>query len=491
MAGLLLNRLHNRLAPAAWLRVPKPTARMRLTLLCGALFLVSAAGLLAVTYVVVDRATATVILPDGLKVSFGNVIVTPQVDGAFPSESPAGYTSPQVHGGPTAPVLTHSQVIEMASQIGQVHSIEMHELLIGFGMALGVMALVSVALGWLISGRMLRPVRTISATARQISASNLHERLSLDGPKDEFRELAATLDDLFGRLQASFESQRRFVANASHELRTPLTLDRALLERALRRREPTPDLWRATCERLLISSRRQNRTIDALLTLARSEGGLSSHETFELETVIDGVLLSPELGIETTEAAETTETTRPRVQTVIARAPVSGDPRLVERLVRNLVDNAIRYNEPAGEVDITAGTRSGHTVLTVANTGPTIPAPDVDRLFQPFQRFAPNRSSHADGTGLGLSIVKAIADAHDATITATPRSGGGLSIEVSFPLPDDRTDLRTEQHRPEQHRTGGPPTRSGSRVPRFARADRHRAADDSSSKGPTSAPTAS
>jgi signal transduction histidine kinase len=306
----------------------------------------------------------------------------------------------------------------------QLHAYEMHQLLIRSGIALGLTAIISIALGWLVAGRVLRPVRTISATARQISASNLHERLSPDGPDDEFRELAATLDDLLGRLQDSFDSQRRFVASASHELRTPLTLDRALLERALRHPEPTHALWRTTCERLLASSQQQDHLIDALLTLARSEGGLSSCESFELSAVIDTVLLSPELDLRHLGL---------HIQTEIGPTAVSGDPRLAERLVRNLVDNAIRYNQPAGRVDITATTRSDHAVLVIANTGPAISAPDIGRLFQPFQRLAPHRSGQADGNGLGLSIVKAIADAHDATITAIPQPHGGLSIEVSFP----------------------------------------------------------
>jgi signal transduction histidine kinase len=285
-------------------------------------------------------------------------------------------------------------------------------------------AVVSVGLGWLVAGRVLRPVRSISATARQIGASNLNLRLRLDGPDDEFRELAATLNGLLARLQASFDSQRRFVASASHELRTPLTLDRALLERALRHPEPTPALWRATCERLLVSSQQQDRLIQALLTLARSEAGVGRNESFELAAVIDTVLLSPEL-----DAASQGL----QIETTTGPTRVSGDPRLAERLVRNLVDNAIRYNLPAGRVDITAGTRNGRAILAVTNTGPPIPATDIDRLFQPFQRLTPNRGSHADGTGLGLSIVKAIADAHQATITADPEPHGGLKIEVSFP----------------------------------------------------------
>jgi signal transduction histidine kinase len=410
----MMTALLARLAPAAWLRAPRPTARLRLTLLYGALFLLSGAILLAVTYLLFAQVTTAIALPGGEHVIFGSLPGTggaPRQHRDLADQYPAP-TSPR-------PQLTHLQ-----AQIAQLHAFEMHQLLIRSAIALGLTAILSVALGWLVAGRVLRPVRTISVTARQIGASNLHERLSLDGPDDEFRELAATLNGLLGRLQASFDSQRRFVASASHELRTPLTLDRALLERALRNREPTHAIWRATCERLLASSQQQDRLIDALLTLARSEGGLSSCESFELSPAIDTVLLSAEL-----------DTGPPglRIQTETGPAAVSGDPRLVERLVRNLVDNAIRYNQPSGRVDISAGTRSGHAVLVVANTGPAVPAADIDRLFQPFQRLTPNRSGHRDGTGLGLSIVKAIADAHDATITAIPQPHGGLNIEVSFP----------------------------------------------------------
>jgi signal transduction histidine kinase len=427
MTGLLA-----RLAPAAWLRAPRPTARLRLTLLYGALFLVSGAALLAVTYLLFEQATAAFTLVSGDKIEFGNLAILGAIPRTPQTIRPitGGWHTTKLTPGQQASLL--AQAAKLQAEVTQLHALDRHELLIRSAVALGLMTILSVALGWLVAGRVLRPVRTISATARQISARNLNERISLDGPDDEFRELAATLDSLLGRLEASFDSQRRFVASASHELRTPLTLDRALLERALRHPEPTHALWRATCERLLVSSQQQDRLIDALLTLARSEGGISCYESFELSAVIDTVLLSPELD---------TGTMGVSVRTEIGPAAVSGDPRLIERLVRNLVDNAIRYNRPSGRVGITARTRAGHAVLAVANTGPAVPAADVDRLFQPFQRLAANRSSQRDGNGLGLSIVKAIADAHDATITATPQPHGGLRIAVSFPPPDHRDGI--------------------------------------------------
>ena len=421
MTGLLA-----RVAPAGWLRAPRPTARLRLTLVYGALFLVSGIALLAATYLLVERSTAFISLPGGGQMVYGSE------SSSLPGQRQG------VPVGPHSPKLTSSHLAQL-QEAYQLHAFMLHELLIRSGIALGLTAVICIALGWLVAGSVLRPVRTISATARQIGASNLDARLRLDGPDDEFRELAATLDDLLGRLEASFDSQRRFVASASHELRTPLTLDRALLERALRHPDPTHALWRTTCERLLASSQRQGHLIDALLTLARSEAGLSSCESFELSAVINTVLLSPELD---------TGTTGISVRAEAGPAAVSGDPRLVERLVRNLADNAIRYNQPAGRVDITSRTESGRAVLAVSNTGAAIPAGDIGRLFQPFQRLPPDRGSQPDGTGLGLPIVKAIADAHDAAITATPQPHGGLRIEVSFPPPD--------HHSRQRHRAGHP-----------------------------------
>jgi signal transduction histidine kinase len=417
MAGLAA-----RLASPGWLRAPRPTARLRLTLLYGGLFLLSGAVLLAVTYVLVEKATDAITL-------HGDKIVFSSPPAMIPVK--VGTT-----GGRRSSVFTRqpvsAQATRLLEQAAQLHAFDLHELLIRSAIALALVAVLSVALGWLVAGRVLRPVRTISAAARQIGASNLHERLRLDGPDDEFGELATTLDGLLERLEASFNSQRHFVANASHELRTPLTLDRALLERALRTPKPTHAFWRTTCERLLVSSQQQDRLIEALLTLARSETGVGRREPFELSSVIDNVLLSPEL-----DAGHAGL----QIETKIGPAPVSGDPRLVERLVRNLVDNAIRYNEPSGRVDIAAATRSGRAVLTVANTGPAIPPADIDRLFQPFQRLARSRGGHAGGTGLGLSIVKAIADAHQASVTAICKPQGGLSIEVAFP-PARQSDRR-------------------------------------------------
>lgn len=427
MPGLLAG-----LAPAGWPRAPRPTARLRLTLLYGALFVVCGAALLTITYLLVEHAVGIVTLPGGAKFSFGKVTNPGPLSGSHQFQA--------TYAGKHALNVTPSQLAQLRDEGTQLHAFDMHQLLVGSAIALGVMAVVSVALGWFVAGRVLRPVRIISATAREIGASNLNERLNLDGPDDEFRELASTLDGLLERLETSFDSQRRFVANASHELRTPLTLDRALLERALGRTEPDQEFWRTTCERLLASSQQQDRLVEALLTLARSESGVHRLESFELSSAIDDVLLSPEI--------DATGIPDLRVQAAGRPAPVTGDRRLVERLVRNLVDNAMRYNQPNGCVDITTRTDAGHAVLSVSNTGPTVADHDVDRLFQPFERLSPSRSGQRDGTGLGLSIVKAIADAHDATVAAIPRPGGGLNVEVTFPPVETGFRPSNDQRRP-------------------------------------------
>ncbi len=410
-----------RLAPAAWLRATRATARRRLTLLYGALFVVFGAALLGITYLLVGQATDVIWLPGGSHFFFGNAS-----SDNLPRQEQSGAV------GPHSPLFTSSQVAQLQTQAVHLHAYMLHQLLIRSGIALGFTAVISIALGWLVADRVLRPVRTISATARLISASNLNERLSLDSPDDEFRELAATLDDLLGRLEASFDSQRHFVANASHELRTPLTAERTLLQVALDDPDTTNEDWRSTAKEVLACNGEQERLIEALLALASSEGGPAHRERVELSAICRHVLLRPDLDISTLGL---------RTQTALSPAALDGDPRLVERLVANLVDNAIGHNVLGGHVWVAAAVAEGKATLTVANTGPAIADGDVDRLFQPFQRLDPGRTHHKDGHGLGLSIVRAIADTHDATITATAQRHGGLRIEVTFPPPDGSSGL--------------------------------------------------
>ncbi|HWF35199.1 MAG TPA: HAMP domain-containing sensor histidine kinase [Solirubrobacteraceae bacterium] len=309
--------------------------------------------------------------------------------------------------------------------VTQQQSADQARLLAGSWLALAVTTGASALFGWFAAGRVLRPLRTITTTARNISAGSLHQRLALAGPNDEFKQLGDTLDELLARLEASFEAQRRFVANASHELRTPLTLERTLLQVALADPGATAGTLRATCEELLAAGKDHERLLEGLLTLASSERGLEHREDIDLAQVAEHVLLASRpdadrLGI--------------HIEPGLAAAPISGDRALIERLVANLADNALRYNEPGGRIEVTTLTGEGRTLLTIANTGPAIPAGEIGRLFEPFQRLGADRTTLGDGGhGLGLSIARAIATAHDGAITATPRAGGGLSVVVSFP----------------------------------------------------------
>ena len=322
------------------------------------------------------------------------------------------------------------------------------QLLIEFGVALGIMAVASVGLGWLVAGRVLSPLRTITAAARRISARSLHQRIGMTGPDDELKELGDTFDQLLGRLDASFRAQRQFVANASHELRTPLARQRTLLEVALRDRQATNASLRTACERALAAGEQQERLIAALLTLARSERGLDTFEPFDLGEIAAGAL---------TALREEADARGLTVTADLGTAPALGDPRLAEQLAANLTDNAIRYNVTGGRVEITAGRRDGRAFLAVTNTGPVIPPDQLSRLFQPFQRLAPGPRVQArpseggpsqggprGGLGLGLAIVSAIAAAHGAELRAVTRAAGGLAVEVTFPPPPAEADHRAD-----------------------------------------------
>lgn len=288
---------------------------------------------------------------------------------------------------------------------------------------LGIMVVLAIGVGWLIAGRMLKPLRAITASARAISASNLNQRLALHGP-DEFTELGETLDDLFGRLEASFQAQRRFVANASHELRTPLAAGRALLQVTLADPDASPETLRGTCQELLDLGEQQESLIQALFALASSERGIERWEPFDLAEITGKVIADRQQ-----EAARRGLRTSTELQT----APTAGDPSLAESLVANLVDNALRHNLADGRVEVRTVVDDGRAMLSVSNTGRPVPPDQVDHLFQPFQRLGRDRTQQAGGHGLGLTIVRAIANAHGAVLTATARPEGGLDIEVSFP----------------------------------------------------------
>ncbi|MGH2882334.1 MAG: sensor histidine kinase [Solirubrobacteraceae bacterium] len=244
---------------------------------------------------------------------------------------------------------------------------------------------------------------------------------------------------MLGRLQTAFDAQRRFVANASHELRTPLTLERALLEASLSDPDATLESARSTQERLLGIGEQQERLLEALLTLASSQRGLDHREPIDLSAVTDTVLLT---------LRSEAERLGLQLQTRTAPAPTEGDPRLIERLVANLLDNAIDYNIPDGRVEIVTGTKTSRAFLSVANTGAVISPEQVNSLFEPFQRLGTDRARHTnDHHGIGLSIVRAIADAHDAALTTRPQPQGGLQIEITFP-PNENAVARPQSQPP-------------------------------------------
>ena len=474
-------RLNQRLTElAAGRRLPRRTVRVRLALLYGGLFLISGAALVTVTYALFERAT------EYTKPQLPQIPHTPAIESlqlprlaqvppaAAQAYAPLAQALPQLAhvqhqlardqlllSGPmfgTRPALVRvlpqlaqdqhqlaqgqHQLAQAVNELAQaVHEVaragsvqaaqraaDSHQLLVNSAFALAIVAVLALLAGWIVAGRMLRPIRIITRTAQRISSASLHERLALDGPQDELKELGETLDDLFGRLDAAFEAQRQFVANASHELRTPLTRQRALIQVALADPHASSSSLRAAHERVLASEEHLEQMIDGLLTLARGQAGLERGEDVDLAALASQAMLArqPEVaGIDLD------------VRATLARAPTAGDPRLIERLIANLLDNAIRHNTPDGHVEIRTGTRDRHAFVSITNTGPAVPPGELQRLFQPFQRLGGARTGHHNGHGLGLSIVDAIVTAHHAELTARARPQGGLSVDVSFPPASD------------------------------------------------------
>jgi signal transduction histidine kinase len=284
----------------------------------------------------------------------------------------------------------------------------------------GVIALAAI-LGWLAAGRVLRPVHRITAAARAASEQELSERVALSGPRDELRELAETFDEMLDRLQAAFEAQQRFIANASHELRTPLAVMRATIDVVLGDPDSTPADLREMAGEVRAAVDHAEHLIGALLILAGSQRGLTVHEPIDLATVAEDVLDGSDAGDR-------------RIHAALEPAPIAGDPVLAERLVANLVDNAIRYNTAGGDVWVSTRTTAAGSQLTVANSGAVMTRTDADRIFRPFERLE-DRTSR-DGYGLGLTLVASIAAIHRGNATACPRRDGGLSVTVTIPTAD-------------------------------------------------------
>ncbi|HLW93942.1 MAG TPA: ATP-binding protein [Solirubrobacteraceae bacterium] len=423
-----------------WKLVPRRTIRLRLTAIYAGLFLACGAALLAINYGLASGRLTTdyftkISVQAGKQAAIflerqgvgSNVTVTSPVpagaSGATGAEARGqtrGAATLLKGGGPTPGIQLPSNAVVQQSAIAASNGV-LGTLLIESAIALAIMALLAAALGWVIAGRALRPLRAITATAREISASNLHRRLALSGPDDELRQLGLTFDALLERLETAFSAQRQFAANVSHELRTPLTYERALIEVALADPGATNERLRAVLDQLRASGTQQERLIEALLVLSRSQRGLDQHESVDLAAVAAAALADINAGALTVERA-------------LEPAVTNGDPRLIERLAANLLNNAVQHNQLGGRIEVTTGTLDGHAVFRVTNSGPTIPADDLDRLFEPFQRIDGTRASTGDGLGLGLSIVRAIADAHGATIETTLPDGGGFSIAVAFPV---------------------------------------------------------
>jgi signal transduction histidine kinase len=375
--------------------------RLRLTLLYGLLFLLSGAGLLAVTYLLVAQSQPTITM-------------------AQRSTTPTGEQRINIFVGMPLPDVQLSEVEKRATDAVRQQAVEAREstmraLLLQSGVALAIMAVVSAVLGWLVAGRVLRPLQTMTDTIRRISARNVHERLAVAGPPDELKNLADTVDGLLGRLESALDSHKRFVANAAHELRTPLTLEHALLEEGVIDPDATVDSLRAQFRELMVVSEQQARLLESLLVLATSERGLDRRESVDLSGL----------------TAEVLRVSGRPDPADLRTARVTGDPALLERLVANLVDNAISYNVPGGRVAVETGTAGDRAFLSVINTGPPVPPEMVDRLLSPFQRL--DRTAADGHHGLGLSIVQAIAVAHAAELTVRARPEGGLDIRVTFP----------------------------------------------------------
>jgi signal transduction histidine kinase len=388
--------------------LPRRTVRLRLTLLYGCLFLASGAVLLAITYVLVDNRLSGPLRSTG---------------GSLPHNASSGIV--------TAPSSARNSF--QAQQAA-----DLHQLLIQSSIALAIMAVVSVGLGWLVAGRTLRPLRAMTVTTRRISEHNLHERLALPGPDDELTNLGDTIDGLLARLETAFDSQRRFVANASHELRTPLMLTQTLLQVALADPAITLGSLRAACEQVIDVGKEQAQLIEALLTLARSQRGLEHKEPVDLAAVTSEVLQAREPAA----AAKGLH-----VDAAVSDATIVGDARLVYSLVSNLVDNAIRHNIAGGHVRVAVAASTTGATLSVSNTGPRMRPDQVDGLLQPFQRGRPERTASPDGLGLGLSVVAAIVTAHGATLSLLPGDTGGLDVEVHFGRPTNDASIATRNGR--------------------------------------------
>lgn len=391
---------------------PRLSMRARLTILYGGMFLLAGGVLIGIFYVIF-----TTNFPGGHL-----------ADGIFdPRGTPSPLRPDQPLWSRSGIQLSYADVRAIRRQLDEHRSGVLRSLIWQSVLALAVVAVAAVAFGWLMAGRALRSVRHITDTARRVAGSNLHERIALDGPHDELKELADTFDAMLERLDASFDGQRRFAANASHELRTPLATNRTLLEVAVAQHRVPAEL-RQVIDTVLAANARSELILDGLLTLARSENQAIDRVPVDLSDVAAGAV---------EETAGEAATAGITVDAAPDPAPTRGDPVLLERLALNLVRNGIRHNRPGGWVTVSTrrGTEPGLVELIVANSGPPVPPQQVETLFEPFRRLGGNRTAEPAGAGLGLSIVRSVVQTHGGHVTASARDGGGLVVRVGLAAP--------------------------------------------------------
>ena len=393
--------------------VPRWTARMRLALAYGALFVLSGTALLTISYLFVAHypfgGVVHLVSSSGHTVSSPGPLKSPP-PGSVKSLSPGNH-------------VVRDSAVQTA--LNAQRSADLHALVVWFGVALGITAAASVLLGWLMAGRVLRPLQRIATTARHISEENLHQRLALAGPSDEITDLADTIDGLLARLEGAFDAQRAFVANASHELRTPLAMMRTSLDVAAAKTPPLSTDASVLSAKVREGLDQAERLVESFLVLARAQRG-----------VIDD-LTTVSLPQITANALETRADGAAAANLALGRslgvADVAGSRTLLSRLALNLIDNAMRHNQPGGWVHVTTTTEGQSSRLIIENGGPILDTADVGQLGRPFWRGGEERTRSDGGVGLGLSIVVAIAAAHHGTVELEARPDGGMRVVVDLP----------------------------------------------------------
>ncbi|MEW1546264.1 sensor histidine kinase [Streptomyces tsukubensis] len=360
----------------------------------------------------------------------------------LPTDFPTDFPTEKLGGGFAVPADGRPEnqgiTIDPASRDHVLATMQTNLMAKG-GLTVVVVGVIATTMGWLVAGRLLRPLNRITSTAERIAGRTLHQRIGLDEPPGEVKRLADSFDSMLDRLDQAFAGQDRFIANAAHELKTPLAVGRTLVEVAVARRNAPPEV-RQLGENLLAVNERHERLIDSLLTLARAESAPAESHPVDLAAVAESVL---------THTAADAQRRGLRVQRILSPAPALGDPVLLEQLVRNLVDNAVKYNVPDGVLTVHTGTGPLGAYIAVGNSGAVIEAHEIPVLFEPFRRLT-DRVGSARGSGLGLSIVRAVARAHRGDATAEPRAGGGLDVTATLPLPkgaDHGPAAATGRHR--------------------------------------------